>query len=541
VYGALWLTNTRYQSACETFLLGHFAAAVAKNTEIRLWNAHSKINNKYRSRLAKFRDANGKKRPVERRKLEKHYLNFIKSSMRFYRGYIQRLASHFKCPAEVLEVAQKLRLDSKLLTEVDDVVNCAALSADTPVEPSLQEAQLLLDSCHATLVRLGDLSRYRETELQSKNRNWAPAVGYYELATTIKPSSGASHNQLAVIALADGSHLRVLYHLYRALGVEEPYPRARENLETEFKKILDRKSKNQLFPQQPEQQPAGVLQAWFVYLHARLNDGVAFPEHEELENEVLTNLSVELKERSLEALLPRFVLINIAAQHLANTRAAGKRVLRSPFHGLISSLESSQDAVCVQAFVFLFRFNIKTFFTLLQVLLPELEQIASAEDDMYNGLSGKDTSDRITVTTRRILPCLRHYSSWLISNASYLVALENHESVGVQIAEFWRIYANALTLLAASFPRSDIRDVEYLLEEDEDTIAFTPFSNAATAHRYRVVGGVTLRPRIGHRSAQRRHHVNLEMLYRVKGLLEDGIALATAQVSFWLRLPTRPS
>lgn len=199
-----------------------------------------------------------------------------------------------------------------------------ALSVDSVIEPSQQETQLILDSCHASLVRLGDLSRYRETELDAKERNWAPAVGYYDLATAINPASGASHNQLAVIALADGSHMRALYHLYRALSVPVPYPRARENLETEFKKILDRTNKNPLFPQSQEQQPEVVLQSWFVYLHARLHAGVTFVEHEELENEVLSNLCVELKERALDGLLNKIALSNIAAQHLATMEAAGE-------------------------------------------------------------------------------------------------------------------------------------------------------------------------------------------------------------------------
>jgi hypothetical protein len=204
--------------------------------------------------------------------------------------------------------------------------NEAALSADPVIAPTRQETQLILDSCHDTLIRLGDLSRYRETEIQTKLRDWGPAKAYYDLATAIKPSSGASHNQLAVIALSDGSHLRALYHLYRALSVDIPYPRARENLEKELKKILDRKKKNQLFFPSAAQQPSVVLQSWFVYLHARLHAGVNFSEHEELENEVLTNLSVELKERSLDDLLNRLALSNIAAQHLARIPAAGKHI-----------------------------------------------------------------------------------------------------------------------------------------------------------------------------------------------------------------------
>lgn len=62
---------------------------------------------------AQFREENGKKKPVEKRKLEKHYLDFIKSSQRFYRGYIQRLASHFGGLPELEKVAQKFNFERK--------------------------------------------------------------------------------------------------------------------------------------------------------------------------------------------------------------------------------------------------------------------------------------------------------------------------------------------------------------------------------------------------------------------------------------------
>jgi hypothetical protein len=167
------------------------------------------------------------------------------------------------------------------------------------------------------------LSRYRETELRTEARNWAPATGYYELAIAVKPSSGASHNQLAVIALADGHHGKTLYHLYRALSVQVPYPRARENLETEFKKVIDRKKKNQLFPNAALSQASSVLQAWFVYLHAKIPSGISDLEYEELENEIVSHLGAELKERSDPGFLNKLVLTNIAAQHHAGTQGTG--------------------------------------------------------------------------------------------------------------------------------------------------------------------------------------------------------------------------
>lgn len=182
----------------------------------------------------------------------------------------------------------------------------------------------MLQSCHATLIRLGDLSRYRETELVSKDRNWGPAIGYYDLAMVIYPASGASHNQLAVIALADANHLRTTYHLYRALSAHEPHPTAKNNLEIEFRKVMNAWAKRELIHPEDAGIPGRALVPWFVYLHAQCYKGTDFPEHDELESEVLSQLAVDLKEHSLEGTLQKFCLINIAAEDLARKNSNGK-------------------------------------------------------------------------------------------------------------------------------------------------------------------------------------------------------------------------
>lgn len=196
----------------------------------------------------------------------------------------------------------------------------------TPILTPESVRKRILQSCHATLIRLGDLSRYRETELIGKDRNWGPAIGYYDLAAAINPASGASHNQLAVIALADGNHLRATYHLYRALAALEPHPSAKGNLEIEFKKIKNAWSKGELIRKEDAGIPGRALGPWFAYLHAQCYKGLDFPEHDELESEVLNQLAVDLKERSLEATLQKFCLVNIAAEDVARTRAAGEEI-----------------------------------------------------------------------------------------------------------------------------------------------------------------------------------------------------------------------
>lgn len=57
--------------------------------------------------------------PVAERKLAKHFLDFVKSSQRFYRSYIQRLASRFGGIRELEVVANRLTLSSKCCIAID--------------------------------------------------------------------------------------------------------------------------------------------------------------------------------------------------------------------------------------------------------------------------------------------------------------------------------------------------------------------------------------------------------------------------------------
>ena len=391
-------------------------------------------------------------------------------------------------------------------------------------------------SCHQALVRSGDLSRYRETELSSaKDRHWGPAIGFYELAGAIYPTSGASHNQLAVIALADGNHLRATYHLYRALTVEEPHPTAKANLELELKKINTAWSKGGLIVDKPTSSDGGdagkTLVAWFIRLHARCYRGRDFPEHEELEGEVMTQLAVGLRERAYDAILNKLILINVSAQD-----AAGVRFAADP-----------QSTEALQAYFFFVRLNVKTLITLLRLLQADLEKAREGEGQVDNfeetvtEVKRDGRSERILAVTRRVLPGLRHYSSWLLSNTAILVAEEVQKATKVQMQDMWRAYARCLTLLATLFQVQTLPVVEYLLEEDEDTLGFRPFQsldNASMRRRYYGSDSTIRKPRM-HDAGIERQHPNAEMLFRVRDFLVDGVELALADVR--LSLPVVPN
>jgi len=398
---------------------------------------------------------------------------------------------------------------------------------------------LVLLSCHQTLVRLGDLSRYRETELVTKDRNWGPAIGYYDLAGTIYPVSGASHNQLAVIALADGNHLRATYHLYRALAVDEPHQTAKGNLEIEFKKILAAWDKGELISKGSARDGSGAdnaLLGWFMRLHARCYKGIEFTEHDELENEVLSQLAVDLKERSLEGTLQKLVLVNIAAEYFAGVRIQGK--LKLSLWPVVQLADPTPDDPKskdnFQAFFFFQRLNVKTFFTFLQILQPELERFATEESTTGDANGPSNGLEKVTAVASRILPALRHYSSWLVSNAALLIAEVGDTSLNVQIKELWKIYANTLTLLAATFPVSELPNIDYLLEEDVDTLGFKPFTNDRTWKRYFHDERQESRDRKSKWNDRGvgRHHPNVEMLGRIRDFLVDGLTLATDEVCY---------
>ena len=157
---------------------------------------------------------------------------------------------------------------------------------------------------------------------------------------------------------------------------------------------------------------------------------------------------------------------------------------------------------------------------MLQVLLPELEQIAADGDCKASEGPAKKVSEKITPVARRILPSLRQYSSWLVSNVFWLLA-QNDELSMIHIEELWKIYAETLTALTATFQVSGLPEAEYLLEEDEDTIGFKPLRGNATRERYCQRDGSS-KPR-STRQGVERLHPSEEMSSRIREVVRDGL------------------
>ncbi|EER27270.1 hypothetical protein D8B26_005826 [Coccidioides posadasii str. Silveira] len=443
------------------------AGPAPPEVESRIWDSHMRINSRFRKLLLHFRDEQArKKRPVEERKLKHQYLKFISGAQQFYEKYLKFILLRSKVAPELAEAAAELRI--------------VPVDVPTPANIAQELRNTLIESCYSTFIRLGDLSRYYQTELVAdpKRREWNHVVNYYALAGSIKPTSGIFHNQLAIIARAEADHLQATYYLYRALCATESHPTAPGNLEIEFRKILNAWSNGKLAQSKDEKES---LISSFTFLHAMCYKGVDFAERDDIENEVLDQMAIQLIEGSLDGdLLQKFCLVNIAAEAHARTKP-----------------DTNGNAP-----TFFLQLNVKTFFTLLRVLLAEVEKLSKP--------------------ICQILPALRNYSSWLVVNSFILVSKARDSPLGVQIKEFWKIYANTLTLLTSSFSVPDIPYLDYLLQEDRDTLGFSPLMQDGKSPRYVDEQG-NIKPRsIGPASVDR---VKAEMLFRVRELVTDGLDL----------------
>lgn len=139
-------------------------------------------------------------------------------------------------------------------------------------------------------------------------------------------------------------------------------------------------------------------------------------------------------------------------------------------------------------------------------------------------------SGKTTTVARRILPGLRHYSSWLTIHAKQFNTGAGIDSLNVQIKEMWKSYANTLTLLASTFPVDALPEIKYLLEEDEDTLGFKPLEHESTLRRYYSQESGMRKPKY-HDHGIERYHSNKEMLGRIRDLLLDGLELQLQEVS----------
>lgn len=245
---------------------------------------------------------------MEFRKVLKDFIDFIKSSQRFYRGYVKALACHYGIQDDLKDITATLTPDD--------------LSTQSTNETRDQLHDAIIASCHQALVRLGDLSRWRETQYPAKKDHWGPAINYYELAKSLDIRSGVSHNQLAVIASVGANHLGTLYHLYRALVARNPYPGATGNLTVELKRLCESQRRSEAVPS-VDNDPHSLVTS-FLHLHICCLERADISRIDDIQSDYFVKLEASLRGHIQDEVLERMILISIAAEYVAGVRLQGE-------------------------------------------------------------------------------------------------------------------------------------------------------------------------------------------------------------------------
>ncbi|KAJ6446362.1 telomerase activating protein Est1 [Purpureocillium lavendulum] len=409
--------------ACVQTIFLDFKFATVEGVEEALWDTHVAINAEYRKVLKRPKNP---AQAVERRKVEKMYHNFLRIAQKFYIGYIQRLAARYDIP-ELRRVAQGVNAE-----QMDSGDRISELADDM--------SRLVLQSCHSTLLHLGDLARYR-IQAKQKSSGYEMALTYYNLARHIMPLSGFALHQIGIVNLDCGNHLDVVYNFYRSRVSEIPHPNAKANLENEFKTLRKPKAdKGRRSPSTPQD----AFSSWFVKLHALFYQGELFSQHEELEHEVMHRLDMACRDATTSGTLLKMAVVNICAYDVASTTYAEKKTE--------GALRYSQFAL---------RFNTQFLSRVCRTLESTLREAISSRDQGVSGCSDVE----ITPVVGSLLPILRIYCVWVASRRHHLFGQDI--TIGPPAQAMLQNLAKVFTqLCVVSYTRKDLASAPYLLPED---------------------------------------------------------------------------
>ena len=179
----------------------------------------------------------------------------------------------------------------------------------------------------------------------------------------------------------------------------------------------------------------------------------------------------------------------------------------------------------VQTRFYFLKLNIKIFSALLNLLYKDICKNAEVAD-----WAGKPAMDRVSPIMRRVLPALRVYSCWLIWSMPTLTKPlgqgKFYEKLQQDLKKMWSIYVRVMNSLVTYFAREDLPAIEYLLEEDMETLGFVPFQTPLLTHRF-LKHDMARKPA---RQNVQRHHPHREMLGRIRDIVSDAMKISNQEV-----------
>ncbi|KAF4467647.1 SMG7 [Fusarium albosuccineum] len=508
----------KFRLACVQTIYLDFEYAITERTDQAMWTVHTSINNEYRRTLGRLRHLaqnsdkqkadkaasekrNGDKpkgdkqnapkqkndrRNVEKRKFGEKYLGFLHVAQEFYKGYVQRLSARYDIP-ELKRIAQGIEVDG---SSSSDIIS--------PVPGQIYP--LVLNSCHFTLICLGDLARY-QVQTGLKKSSYRIALAYYSLAYDLKPDSGFPFHQMGIISLEEGKDLDVVYYFYRSIATADPHPNARQNLESKFKTIL-----------QPDKNPSkkqtrgmsDPFVTWFTKLHASYYRDEVMSYSSELEREVLHRLDRAAKGTDHVEVLFKMTLINISSYYVASQK-----------------FTESQSPAASRFCQHTLRLNSQFILAFCSSLESELVDIVSRESH--------ESEDPATAKSSRIieylLPLLRIYGMWLAARRHEIFAAG--DALGVVLLDMVKALSKVFSLLCNdTYTQEKLASCPYLLTEDVETQGLLPLSKEQVplACRSSFDENGILKPRLS--SPENRLEPFQELLARILDILRCAYFLA---------------
>ncbi|KAF9771405.1 hypothetical protein IL306_010953 [Fusarium sp. DS 682] len=510
----------RFRLACVQTIYLDFEYAVAERTDQIMWLVHTSINNEYRRTLVRLRhlaqnsdkqktdktgnekrnddkDKNkgekqttpkqkGDRRNVERRKFGDKYLGFLHVAQEFYKGYVQRLSARYDVP-ELKRIAHGVEVDG---SPSSDVVS--------PVPNSIYP--LVINSCHFTLICLGDLARY-QVQSGLKKSSYRVALGYYSLAHDLKPDSGFPFHQMGMISLEEGKDLDILYYFYRSIATADPHPNVKQNLESKFKGYFQ-PDKNP--PKKQARGPSDAFVTWFTKLHASYYRDETMTGSGELEREVLHRLDMASKNPDHSEVLFKMSLINISSYFIASqkyTEAQTQAASRFCHHTL--------------------RINVQFILAFCLTLISQLTDIVGRESPASEDPATAKSSPVIEA----LLPLLRIYGMWLAARRQEIFAAG--KALGPVLPDMMKAISKVFSLLCnETYTQENLASCPYLLAEDVQTQGLLPLAPdqvpQACRSYFSESGG--LKPRLS--SPEKRLDPFQETLARILDILRCAYFLA---------------
>lgn len=212
----------------ETIILEDHVFSEQHEIEYTLWQLHYRRIEELRAHFNAAANSSGSTNgkvppssvPDRITKIRTQFKTFLSEATGFYHDLMLKIRAKYGLP---------------LGYNSDDPENNIPSSKDGNKSVELKKG---LISCHRCLIYLGDLARYKGLygEGDSKARDFAAASSYYLQASSLWPSSGNPHHQLAILASYSNDELVAIYRYFRSLAVESPFATARDNLIIAFEK-----------------------------------------------------------------------------------------------------------------------------------------------------------------------------------------------------------------------------------------------------------------------------------------------------------------